>query len=105
MKGWMDNYNESNITLPEGYTGIGYSNKGRTTSPAWNGQWKNGGKLKYGKKTIASALNGKELQFYQQGLDFNPKTISRNGSELLKLEQITNFTNLNKPTDWLSKYD
>lgn len=41
---------------------------------------------KYAKKTMASAQNGKEMQFYQNGLDFQPKTISKNGS-------------------WLSKYD
>jgi len=35
---------------------------------------------KYTKKTKASALNGKEMSFYQQGLDFTPKTISKNGS-------------------------
>ena len=35
---------------------------------------------KYAKKTKASAQNGKEMAFYQQGLDFTPKTISKNGS-------------------------
>jgi len=34
----------------------------------------------YAKKTKASAQNGKEMQYYQNGLDFKPKTISRNGS-------------------------
>ena len=36
--------------------------------------------------TDASAQNGKEMQYYQNGLDFKPKSISKNGS-------------------WLSKYD
>lgn len=35
---------------------------------------------KYAKKTKASAQNGKEMKFYQEGLDFTPKTISKNGS-------------------------
>jgi len=35
---------------------------------------------KYTKKTKASAQNGKEMSFYQNGLDFTPKTISKNGS-------------------------
>jgi hypothetical protein len=35
---------------------------------------------KYTKKTKASAQNGKEMKFYQEGLDFKPKTISKNGS-------------------------
>jgi len=34
----------------------------------------------YAKKTMASAQNGKEMQYYQQGLDWKPKTISRDGS-------------------------
>jgi hypothetical protein len=34
----------------------------------------------YGKKTVASAQNGMEMKYYQEGLDFKPKTISRDGS-------------------------
>ena len=53
-----------------GATGMMYA---RTINPApANG--------KYAKKTKASAQNGKEMQFYQEGLDFTPKTISKNGS-------------------------
>lgn len=36
----------------------------------------------YAKKTKASAQNGKEMQFYQNGLDFTPKTISQDGSDI-----------------------
>jgi hypothetical protein len=35
---------------------------------------------KYAKKTKASAQNGMEMSYYQNGLDFRPKSISRNGS-------------------------
>jgi hypothetical protein len=57
-------------------------------------------------KTDASAENGKEMKFYQEGLDFKPKSISKNGSELTKLDQLTNFTNYNtkQPGGWLDKY-
>jgi hypothetical protein len=202
-KGWLDNYNDSKASAPEGFQGDGYSNVGRNYSPAWGGQFQEGGKLKflqptdenlsegyvipyntpsseramsiggedgepayliptfkhgkpiynaveefrktgehlggpfknwmdaekwekevrhpavekkqniqfpieefqmggslpgavghmyartqraapsngkYAKKTMASAQNGKEMQYYQQGLDFQPKTISRDGS-------------------------
>lgn len=34
----------------------------------------------YAKKTKASAQNGKEMKYYQEGLDFKPKSISKNGS-------------------------
>jgi len=35
---------------------------------------------KYAKKTKASAQNGKEMSFYQNGLDWKPNNISRDGS-------------------------
>jgi hypothetical protein len=36
----------------------------------------------YAKKTKASAQNGQEMKYYQEGLDFKPKTISQDGSEI-----------------------
>jgi hypothetical protein len=61
----------------------------------------------YAKKTEPSAENGTEMRFYQEGLDFKPKTISRDGSQLVKLDQLTNFTNYNtkQPGGWLDKYE
>ena len=44
----------------------------------------------YAKKTLASAQNGKEMQYYQNGLDFKPKSISRDGGWLNKYEQAQN---------------
>jgi hypothetical protein len=40
----------------------------------------------YAKKTLPSAQNGAEMAFYQQGLDWKPKTISRNGGWLDKFD-------------------
>ncbi len=51
MKGWLDNFgkadnaNDSNVNLPEGFVGLGYNTKGRNYSPAWGGQFQNGGFL------------------------------------------------------------
>jgi hypothetical protein len=51
MKGWLDNFgkvdnaNDSNVSLPEGFVGIGYNTKGRNYSPAWGGQFQDGGEL------------------------------------------------------------
>ena len=59
-----------------GAVGFSYA---RTQSPAPS----NG---KYAKKTKASAQNGQEMKYYQEGLDFKPKTISKDGA-------------------WLNKYD
>lgn len=86
---WLDKYEDG------GY--LGTTNVGRNYSPAWGGQFDMGGDIpgsvgftyartgdipdngKYAKKTLASAQNGKEMQFYQEGLDFQPKTISQKG--------------------------
>lgn len=125
MKGWLDNYNEEKVTLPEGFVGQGYDTTGRNYSPAWGGQFQMGGSMpgavgftyartgstpsngKYAKKTMASAQNGTEMEYYQNGLDFKPKSISKNGSQLTKLDQLTNFTNYNTKQSggWLDKYN
>lgn len=96
MKGWLDEY------VPKAQNGIegtmgGLTDKGFNYSPAWGGQFAMGGDIpgsvgftyartgdipdngKYAKKTLASAQNGKEMQYYREGLDFQPKTISRDG--------------------------
>jgi hypothetical protein len=36
----------------------------------------------YAKKTLPSAQNGQEMSFYQHGLDWTPKNISEDGSEI-----------------------
>jgi hypothetical protein len=134
--GWLDKYqnggnlqehqpnpNNEKVNFPPNFVGQGTLDKGFNYNSAWGGAWKNGGSMpgsvgftyartgstpsngKYAKKTKPSAENG--MTFYQNGLDFKPKTISKNGSELIKLDQLTNFTNYNKPTagGWLSKYE
>lgn len=109
-----------------GIIGEGFTNRGRHYSPAWGGQFAMGGSIPgavgftyartndpapsngpYAKKTKASAENGTEMKFYQEGLDWKPKTISKDGSQLVKLDQLTNFTNYNtkQPGGWLDKYE
>jgi hypothetical protein len=81
----------------EGYTAYNWK------SPAWGGQFAMGGALpgsvgfmyartqnpapangKYTKKTLASAQNGQEMKYYQDGLDFKPKSISKKGKKIVK---------------------
>ncbi len=51
MKGWLDNFgkadnaNESNVSMSEDFVGLGYNTKGRNYSPAWGGQFQDGGML------------------------------------------------------------
>ena len=43
--GWLDNYNDSHASAPEGMIGDGFSNVGRNYSPAWGGQYQMGGSV------------------------------------------------------------
>ena len=61
-------------------------------SYARTGEIPNNGK--YAKKTMASAQNGKEMSFYQNGLDWTPRNISKNGSEIPQAQMGTMVTPL-----------
>ena len=116
--GEQDNYNDSEVSLPEGFVGEGIFNGPKFDNPAWGGQFQMGGNVypvnyvpeaqtggsfpgatgfSYARtgsipskgprrnqtdKTDASAQNGKEMQYYQNGLDWKPKSISQDGSKL-----------------------
>ena len=57
--GWLDNYNDSEVSLPEGYVGEGYDTSGRDFSPAWGGQFEDGGLIpmaQNGRATRADSL-------------------------------------------------
>ena len=41
----QQNYNNTSVSLPEGFVGMGYNTKGRNYSPAWGGQFEEGGFL------------------------------------------------------------
>jgi hypothetical protein len=97
--GWLSKYNS-----PEAENGIegtmaGLTDQGFDYNGAWGGTMVMGGSLpgsvgftyartqdpapsngKYAKKTKASAQNGEEMKFYQEGLDWKPKNISQNGT-------------------------
>lgn len=96
------NPNDVKVSAGPGFVGEGYTAQ-NWKSPAWGGQFQMGGSLpgsvgfmyartqnpapangKYTKKTLASAQNGQEMRYYQDGLDFKPKSISKNGKWLDK---------------------
>ena len=104
QKKWLDNFgkadnaNESNVSMSEDFVGLSYDTSGRNYSPAWKGQFQTGGTLpgspgfmyartvnpapsegKYAKKTMPSAQNGQEMKFYQEGLDWKPKSMQEGG--------------------------
>ena len=45
MQEHQENYNDSSVSLPEGFEGEGYNTKGRNYSPAWGGQFQDGGEI------------------------------------------------------------
>ena len=96
---WLNKY------IPEAQNGIegtmgGLTDKGFNYNGAWGGpSMQMGGSIPgsvgftyartnspapskgpYAKKTMASAQNGQEMKFYQEGLDWKPKTISQDGT-------------------------
>jgi hypothetical protein len=104
MKKWLDKYKDISIAqngiegTMGGLTDIGFNYNG-----AWGGTMQMGGSLPgavgftyartagaapsngpYAKKTKASAQNGMEMKFYQEGLDWKPRNISKQGSKIKK---------------------
>jgi hypothetical protein len=65
MKGWLDNFgkadnaNDSNVSLPEGFVGLGYNTKGRNYSPAWGGQFQDGGIIPIAQSGVTEYMNKK----------------------------------------------
>lgn len=98
-KGWLDSYQEGGVESTQaGYTDIPFR-----YNSAWGGQFAMGGSIPgsvgftyarthspapsegpYAKKTLPSAQNGQEMRYYQEGLDWKPKSISKNGGWLDK---------------------
>jgi hypothetical protein len=69
--GWLDNYNDSETSVPEGYVGEGYDTTGRNYSPAWGGSFQMGGSV-YPVNYVPQAQNGK-LTFLQPTSDKLPE--------------------------------
>jgi hypothetical protein len=130
--GWLDkyndggpvqeNYNDYSVSAPEGFQGDGYSNVGRNYSPAWGGQFAMGGALPgatghmYARVgapskgphrnqtdvTDASAQNGAEMKYYQNGLDWKPKSISRDGDNVAYADntRVGNVPRYTRPSNY-----
>lgn len=116
-QGRIKNYSP---TIPEGYAVPGkpiLASKVKFYKEDWLKGYKevpiqeNGG-------FIPSAENGREMQYYQQGLDWLPKSISANGStvpgnvqmknQIINLNHLTDFSNFGNEINknkWLSKYE
>lgn len=104
--GWLDNYNDSEVSLPEGYVGEGYNTSGRDYSPAWGGQFQMGGSIPgsvgftyartnspapsngpYAKKTKASAKYGEVIKD-DMGQWNHPGEITEIGSNQITMQGV-----------------
>jgi hypothetical protein len=109
--------------VPQAENGIegtmgGLTDKGFNYNGAWGGTMQMGGSMPgsvgftyartkgipsngpYAKKTKASAQNGMEMKFYQEGLDWTPKNISKQGSKIKKDDMgYWNPDNWGKPVE------
>ena len=103
----QENYNKSLTTYPTSGSGEGYTSIGNNYNSAWGGSFQIGGSLpgatgymyarhgapdngKYAKKTKASAKNGKEMLYYQNGLDYLPKSMPDGGG--IPVKPLINYT-------------
>jgi len=81
MKGWLDNFgkadnaNDSKVSMSEDFVGLGYNTEGRNYSPAWGGQFQDGG-------YIDSVLNAnKKLDWVQRLYEENTPSIKIKGQK------------------------
>lgn len=108
QKDWLRGYKEVKKPKKKAQNGIegtmgGLTDVGFNYNGAWGGTMKMGGSIPGAvgftyartinpapdngpgaKKTKASAQDGMEMKFYQEGLDFKPKTISQDGTYVKK---------------------
>lgn len=79
-KGWLDNYNDSKASAPEGFQGDGYSTVGRNYSPAWGGQFQMGGNV-YPVDYVPQAQVGKKVKNTKKSLEQQVDTFLGNPQE------------------------
>jgi len=78
MQEYQENYNDSSVSLPEGFVGMGNDTKGRNYSPAWGGSFQEGGEIpiaQNGKIKKPNALTSKD-------------SVAHQADKILKYEQL-----------------
>ena len=66
--GWLDNFNDSKVSLPPGFVGEGTFNGPQWDSPAWGGQFQLGGNI-YPVNYVPQAQDGSLEKFKELGSD------------------------------------
>jgi hypothetical protein len=106
MQEHQENYNDYKVSAPEGMVGDGFSNVGRNYSPAWGGQFEDGGLVPIaqdGRATRADSLavynNAKKVMDYYKKSGKYKETSSDTGPNFdLLLKE--NDENLKKFKEW-----
>jgi hypothetical protein len=129
--GWLDNYgeednyNDSEVSLPEGFVGEGIFNGPKFDNPAWGGQFEEGGVLpgatghmyarhgapsngKYAKKTLPSAQDGKKVKYgtpeYEEAYN-KGEVISKEGEHSpILLDEVVIQNNYKRPRGFWEQY-
>ena len=114
MAGWLDkygkeeNYNNSQTSAPQGMIGDGFSNVGRNYSPAWGGQFQNGGKT----PLYVESKNDPRYRAYQDSLalyNFHKNPLNLPGTlykqEEAKVVNKAKFIEINNKEGKLPYYD
>jgi len=100
MQEHQENYNDYNISAPEGFQGDGYSNVGRDSSPAWGGQFQEGGEIpiaQKGKKVkYVESKNDPRYKAYQDSLTTYNKYVKELKKTKTKVRKDIDFYNKNK---------
>ena len=75
--GWLDNYgkkpnpNDVEVSVGPGYVGLGYDITGRNYSPAWGGQFEDGGNVAQGGKSIPVPTTADSARLYNAQIALN----------------------------------
>jgi hypothetical protein len=104
--GWLDkyndggpvqeNYNDYSVSAGEGFQGDGYSNVGRNYSPAWGGQFQDGGKVPATRSDSVDVYNNsKAVQDYYKKTGYKKIDVKKDSEEYLK-KSITDINKLLK---------
>jgi LysM repeat protein len=97
MQEHQENYNDSEVSLPEGFVGMGNNTKGRDYSPAWGGQFQNGGPIKPSQKDYKTkgeynaALKSYNVNLHKYELANNPERLK--GESAKDYETRTKYFN------------
>jgi hypothetical protein len=106
----QENYNDASVSMSDDFVGDGYSNVGRNYSPAWGGQFQDGGQLPQFqpggkvKPIIVNDKNDARLRAYQDSLslyntkNYNLKSEKYSGSSPIS----SNYVPYNKLTNRLN---